>query len=276
MTILTPIVSVITIIAYFILSIFMPILGYLVPCYKIKKVNIFGSRYRIVINLAVALILYIMNIKILLVYLAYPFMTEFLFYLTQKFAHKVKTFDRIVLMSLTSTVIIFLIIYFNRAYIENMLNEALSLANSRVFNFEPQEIYASIMFLKENILSSIFSYLFIGNIFLFLALTGANSYEKWKISCYWLVPFMLFIIASKILIININPTLQDNIIMITRYIYTWYGIKTLFSLTAKIGVKFNILRHMISIILGITYPLPVFIFGALASFEVVEVKTIKI
>lgn len=276
MTILTPIVSVITILAYFALSIFMPILGYLVPCYKIKKVNIFGSRYRIIVNLAVALILYIMNIKVLLIYLVYPFMTEFLFYLTQKFAQKVKTFDRIVLMSITSTTVIFLIIYFNRAYIENILNEALSLANSRVFNFEPQEIYASIMFLKENLLSSIFSYLFIGNIFLFLALTGANSYDKWKISCYWLIPFMFLIIGSKILKININYNLQDNIIMITRYIYAWYGIRTLFSLTAQIGVKFNILRHMISIVLGIIYPLPVFILGALASFEVVEVKTIKI
>lgn len=273
MTILTPVVSVLTILVYFTLSVFMPILSYLVPYYKIKKVNIFGSRYRLIINLIVAIILYILNVKILLVYLIYPFLTEFLFYITQRYI-KIKTFDRIVIMSLISTIIISFILYYNRIYIENVLEEAIKISSENL-NMNIQDLYKSFKILKENLLSSIFSYLFIGNIFLFLAL-AANTYEKWKISCYWLLPFMFLIILNNILNINFNLNLQNNIIMIIRYIYTWYGIKTLYQLSGKIGVKFNILKHMISIIMGIFYPLPVFVIGALASFEIVEVETIKI
>lgn len=274
MTVFTPIVSVLTILAYFALSIFMPILGYLVPCYKIKKVNIFGSRYRLIINLSVALILYILNVKILIIYLIYPFLTEFLFYFTQRFVEKIKTFDRIVLMSFVSTLIIFLIIYYNRAYLENAINEAFK-ASKTVLGMDIKELYNSFLYLKANILSSIFSYLFIGNIFLFLALSP-NTYEKWKISCYWLVPFMFVIILDKLFGINFNMYLKENIITISKYIYTWYGIKTLYLLSGKVGIKYNLLKHALSIVIGLTYPLPVFVFGALASFDIVEVETIKI
>lgn len=273
MTILTPIVSVLTILAYFALSIFMPILGYLVPSYKIKKVNIFGNRYRIIINFSVAIILYILDIKILILYMVYPFLTEFLFYFTLRFITKIKTFDRIVLMSLISTLVIFIIVYYNRTYIENLMEEAIN-TSKVLINIDTEEVYRSFLYLKKNFLSSVFSYLFIGNIFLFLTL-AANTYERWRISAYWLLPFMLLIISNRLLGLNLNKYLSENIIAISRYIYTWYGVKTIYLLSGKIGIKFNLLRHALSIMLGIVYPLPVFILGALASFEIVEVKTIR-
>lgn len=272
MTILTPVISVLTILLYFVLSVCMPIFGYLVPSYKIKKVNIFGNRYRLAINLAVALILYILNIKILYIYLVYPFLTEFLFYATQRY-FKIKTFDRIVIMSLISTTVIFFLIYTNRAHLQQVIDEAIRLSSTNL-NLDIQNVYKSFVYLKENILSSIFSYLFMGNIFLFLAL-AAHTYEQWKISCNWLIPFIFIIMANKVLGMSFNSYLEDNIIMITRYIYTWYGIKILYQLCGKIGVKFNVLKHSISIMMGIFYPLPVFIIGALASFDIVEVKNIK-
>ncbi|MDY4011497.1 MAG: hypothetical protein SOY60_07505 [Fusobacterium gastrosuis] len=273
MTILTPVISVLTILVYFVLSVCMPIFGYLVPSYKIKKVNIFGNRYRLLINIAVALILYILNVKILFVYLVYPFLTEFLFYVTQRY-FKIKTYDRIVVMSLISTIVIFFLVYSNRAYLQKTIEEAI-LLSSKNFNLDIQDIYNSFIYLKENMISSIFSYLFMGNIFLFLAL-APNTYEQWKISCYWLLPFMTIIIVNRLIGISFNLYLEDNIIMITRYIYTWYGIKALYQLCGKIGVKFNVLKHSISIAMGIFYPLPVFIIGALASFDIVEVENIKI
>lgn len=273
MTILTPIASILTILAYFVLSIFMPILGYLVPSYKIKKVNIFGSKYRLIINFSVAIILYILDIKILILYLIYPFLTEFLFYFTLRFVTKIKTFDRIVLMSLISTLVIFILVYYNRAYIENLMEDTIN-RSKLLINIDAKEVYRTFLYLKKNFLSSIFSYLLIGNIFLFLTLSP-STYEKWKISAYWLLPFMLIIISVKALGLNLSSYLSENIITISRYIYTWYGVKTLYLLSGKVGIKFNFLKHAISVILGIIYPLPVFILGALASFEIVEVETIK-
>lgn len=276
MTILTPVISVLTIVAYFILSMFMPILGYLVPCYKIKKVNIFGSKYRILINLAVALVLYALNIKILMLYLIYPFLTEFLFYFTQRFVKKIRTFDRIIIMSLISTLVIFGIIYLNRNYLEATIKDALEVSSSTL-KIDIANIYQSFLYLKENMLSAIFSYLFIGNIFLFLALSvSLDNFGKWKISCYWIIPFIIIILMNRVLKISYNSYLESNIISLVRYIYTWYGIKIIYELCGKVGVKFSILKHVLSVVLGITYPLPVFIVGAMMSFDIVEVETIKL
>lgn len=276
MTILTPVISVLTIVAYFILSMFMPILGYLVPCYKIKKVNIFGNKYRILINLAVALVLYALNIKILMLYLIYPFLTEFLFYFTQRFVKKIRTFDRIIIMSLISTLVIFGIIYLNRNYLEATIKDALEVSSSTL-KIDIANIYQSFLYLKENMLSAIFSYLFIGNIFLFLALSvSLDNFGKWKISCYWIIPFIIIILMNRVLKISYNSYLESNIISLVRYIYTWYGIKIIYELCGKVGVKFSILKHALSVVLGITYPLPVFIVGAMMSFDIVEVETIKL
>ena len=46
-------------------------------------------------------------------------------------------------------------------------------------------------------------------------------------------------------------------------------------LIEKIGVKSNILKHGISILFGLSYPMVVFVIGALASFEFIEVKEIR-
>lgn len=274
MTILTPIVSVLTILAYFVLSIFMPIFGYLVPYYKIKKVNIFGSKYRLIVNLSVALILYIINIKILIIYLIYPFLTEFLFYLILRIKAKIKTFDKVVIMSLISTLIITTIIYYNRLYLENIVEEAFK-ASQLTLNMDVRDLYTTFLQLRKNLVSSIFSYLFIANIFLFLTLLP-NTYEVWKISPYWLVPFMLIIVLNKVSGLVLTEFFSENVIAIVRYIYTWYGVKTLYLLSTKVGIKFNLLKHTLSIVLAIIYPLPVFVLGALASFDIVEVETIKI
>jgi len=43
----------------------------------------------------------------------------------------------------------------------------------------------------------------------------------------------------------------------------------------KIGVKSNILKHGVSMLLGLSYPMVAFVIGALASFEFIEVKEIR-
>lgn len=177
-------------------------------------------------------------------------------------------------MSLISTLIITTIIYYNRLYLENIVEEAFK-ASELTLNMDVRDLYTTFLQLRKNLVSSIFSYLFIANIFLFLTLLP-NTYEVWKISPYWLVPFMLIIVLNKVSGLVLNEFFSENVIAIVRYIYTWYGVKTLYLLSTKVGIKFNLLKHTLSIVLAIIYPLPVFVLGALASFDIVEVETIKI
>ena len=54
------------------------------------------------------------------------------------------------------------------------------------------------------------------------------------------------------------------------------SVRKIYVLIEKIGVKSNILKHGVSMLLGLSYPMVAFIIGALASFEFIEVKEIKI
>lgn len=69
---------------------------------------------------------------------------------------------------------------------------------------------------------------------------------------------------------------ENNILEIIKYIFIWYGIKNFYILAEKIGVKSNILKHGVSIFIGLMYPMIAFIIGAVASFEVIEIKEIKL
>ena len=131
--------STITIIFYFILSLGIPILGYLVPYYKIRNVEIYGKKYSYIVNILVALsLLYIgekffLSENLLIVYLIFPYATEFLFYLFNRLALKnrffgnLKLYDRIVLTSIITTILMTVYVYFNRESIAINIDEALKL-----------------------------------------------------------------------------------------------------------------------------------------------------
>ena len=84
------------------------------------------------------------------------------------------------------------------------------------------------------------------------------------------------IMESKIFNISHNIFWENNILEIIEWIYTLYGIKVIYNLTEKIGIKSNILKHGISMLLGLSYPMVAFVIGALASFEFIEIKEIRI
>ena len=56
-----------------------------------------------------------------------------------------------------------------------------------------------------------------------------------------------------------NILLENNILEIIKWIYVLYGIKVIYNLTEKIGVKSDILKHGISMLLGLGYPMVAFI-----------------
>ena len=110
--------------------------------------------------------------------------------------------------------------------------------------------------------------------FLFLNLIP-STYKLWKISCYWLIPYMLILWAHKYNISS-NLLIENNILECIKWIYTLYGIKVIYSLLDRIGIKVNLIKHAVSMMIGLSYPPFVFIVGALVSFEFIEVKEIKI
>ena len=283
-----PIVSILmsaaTIVLYFFLSLFLPFLAYLIPYYKITRVNLYKKKYSLAVNIIVALILVFINPGYLMLYLIFPYAMEFMFYLFNKIAKRMQVFNRIVLMSVVPTILISLYLYANMDMINYTMNYMI-INLPRMKNIVEQVGIETVVTLQKSLQESMtlvtnyyifeaFFVVIVSYFFLFLNLIP-STYKLWKISCYWLIPYMLILWAHKYNISS-NLLIENNILECIKWMYVLYGIKVMYSLLDRIGVKANIIKHAISMMIGLQYAPFVFILGALVSFEFIEVKEIKI
>ncbi len=283
-----PIVSILmsaaTIVLYFFLSLFLPFLAYLIPYYKITRVNLYKKKYSLAVNIIVALILVFINPGYLMLYLIFPYAMEFMFYLFNKIAKRMQVFNRIVLMSIVPTILISLYLYANMDMINYTMNYMITNL-PRMKDIVEQVGIETVVAVQESIQESMtlvtnyyifgaFFVVIVSYFFLFLNLIP-STYKLWKISCYWLIPYMLILWAHKYNISS-NLLIENNILECIKWMYVLYGIKVIYSLLDRIGVKVNIIKHAISMMIGLQYAPFVFILGALVSFEFIEVKEIKI
>ena len=283
-----PIVSILmsaaTIVLYFFLSLFLPFLTYLIPYYKITRVNLYKKKYSLAVNIIVALILVFINPGYLMLYLIFPYAMEFMFYLFNKIAKRMQVFNRIVLMSVVPTILISLYLYANMDMINYTMNYMITNL-PRMKNIVEQVGIENVVALQKSLQESMvlvrnyyifgaFFVVIVSYFFLFLNLIP-STYKLWKISCYWLIPYMLILWAHKYNISS-NLLIENNILECIKWMYVLYGIKVMYSLLDRIGVKANIIKHAISMMIGLQYAPFVFILGALVSFEFIEVKEIKI
>ena len=283
-----PIVSILmsaaTIVLYFFLSLFLPFLAYLIPYYKITRVNLYKKKYSLAVNIIVALILVFINPGYLMLYLIFPYAMEFMFYLFNKIAKRMQVFNRIVLMSIVPTILISLYLYANMDMINYTMNYMITNL-PRMKDIVEQVGIETVVAVQESIQESMalvsnyyifgaFFIVIVSYFFLFLNLIP-STYKLWKISCYWLIPYMLILWAHKYNISS-NLLIENNILECIKWMYVLYGIKVIYSLLDRIGVKTNIIKHAISMMIGLQYAPFVFILGALVSFEFIEVKEIKI
>ncbi len=283
-----PIVSILmsaaTIVLYFFLSLFLPFLAYLIPYYKITRVNLYKKKYSLAVNIIVALILVFINSGYLMLYLIFPYAMEFMFYLFNKIAKRMQVFNRIVLMSIVPTILISLYLYANMDMINYTMNYMITNL-PRMKNIVEQVGIETVVALQKSLQESMvlvrnyyifgaFFVVIVSYFFLFLNLIP-STYKLWKISCYWLIPYMLILWAHKYNISS-NLLIENNILECIKWMYVLYGIKVMYSLLDRIGVKTNIIKHAISMMIGLQYAPFVFILGALVSFEFIEVKEIKI
>ena len=276
MAIVSILMSAGTIIVYFFLSLFIPFLTYLIPYYKITKVNLYKKKYSLAINILVALILFHISPSFLIYYLIFPYTMEFTFYLFNKLSRRIQVYNRIVIMSIIPTTLILIYIYINRVEIIRIINLLPQLEEFKKLGIEYIRRFQEAMIdISQNIVYQVFKFVFLATIFLFLTLIPA-TYKLWKLSCYWIIPYIVILWSQRFLNIPHNVFWENNILEIIKYMFVWYGIKNLYVLIEKIGVKSNILKHGISILFGLSYPMVVFVIGALASFEFIEVKEIRI
>ena len=276
MAIVSILMSAGTIIVYFFLSLFIPFLTYLIPYYKITRVNLYKKKYSLAINILVALILFHISPSFLIYYLIFPYTMEFTFYLFNKLSRRIQVYNRIVIMSIIPTTLILIYIYINRVEIIRIINLLPQLEEFKKLGIEYiRKFQETMMDISQNIVFQVFKFVFLATIFLFLTLIPA-TYKMWKLSCYWIIPYVVILWSQRFLNISHNIFWENNILEMIKYIFVWYGIKNYYILAEKIGIKSNILKHGLSMLLGLSYPMVAFVVGAIISFEFIEVKEITI
>ena len=236
-----PIVSILmsaaTIVLYFFLSLFLPFLAYLIPYYKITRVNLYKKKYSLAVNIIVALILVFINPGYLMLYLIFPYAMEFMFYLFNKIAKRMQVFNRIVLMSIVPTILISLYLYANMDMINYTMNYMITnlprmkdiMAQAGI---ETAEALQESMDLVTNYyIFGAFFVVIVSYFFLFLNLIP-STYKLWKISCYWLIPYMLILWAHKYNISS-NLLIENNILECIKWMYVLYGIKIIYIFCIK-------------------------------------------
>ena len=276
MAIVSILMSAGTIIIYFFLSLFIPFLTYLIPYYKITRVNLYKKKYSLAINILVALILFHISPSFLIYYLIFPYTMEFTFYLFNKLSRRIQVYNRIVIMSIIPTTLILIYIYINRVEIIRIINLLSQLEEFKKLGIEYiRKFQETMMDISQNIVFQVFKFVFLATIFLFLTLIPA-TYKMWRLSCYWIIPYVVILWSQRFLNISHNIFWENNILEMIKYIFVWYGIKNYYILAEKIGIKSNILKHGLSMLLGLSYPMVAFVVGAIISFEFIEVKEIRI
>ena len=85
------------------------------------------------------------------------------------------------------------------------------------------------IYISQNIVSQVFKYVFLATFFLFLTLIP-GTYKLWKLSCYWIVPYILILWSQRFLNISHNIFWENNIVEIIKiYICLVWNKKSLCS-----------------------------------------------
>ena len=148
-------------------------------------------------------------------------------------------------MSVVPTILISLYLYANMDMINYTMNYMITNL-PRMKDIVEQVGIETVVAVQESIQESMtlvtnyyifgaFFVVIVSYFFLFLNLIP-STYKLWKISCYWLIPYMLILWAHKYNISS-NLLIENNILECIKWMYVLYGIKVMYSLLDRIRSK---------------------------------------
>lgn len=250
-----------TIVVLFLLSLAIPVTSFILPVYKIRKMRRLTFKSKILANIIAMIVIGAISYKLLILYLIFFILIEVLYHYFDKINPAVEKFDRIVIISIAVTILMGAFTYLVRDDLQAGMN-LIGEFYTEYLELNPVEVKAIFTSLKENILFYIFDYSMLCVFFLYVCVDLIN-YQKWKISFGWLLLYIVpFFIAH---IFDISNFYTINILKIGELIFTFYGIKTVYSFLTRY-IKFKFLNNFVAFALAIQFPFLMFIIGVLGGF----------
>ena len=251
-------------ISMFALAFMVPFLSFLLPVYKIKKMNHLSGKKKIIVNLVAMGIISAIDLRLLPFYIGIFLVIETLYYYFKKVKPEVALFDRIII----STSIVTLFTIGLTLLLIGNISEILGVNQSfytNVMDIEPKQIEEIFTIAKENSIFIVFIYSLICNYLTYFVL-DSKTYRSWNMSYKWI---LLYIVAFFITtVLKVDNFYVNNIFQISKLIYVVFGIKVIYTLLRGKTLKFRGMAKMTAVLTAATFPTIVFLLGALKSFNI--------
>lgn len=254
--------------ALFLVSTSMPFLSWVLPYYKIKKLENADLKTKIIANIVALAAIGWVDIKFLITYIGVFCSIEILYYLLKRYGKKIPCFDRIFITSLLIGAGICVYMYFNRVGL-NIGFEQLKNLYLQKTTFTQYEVDMAFKYIKDNFIYLIFVYINM-TVFLTYYFLNKESFFKWDVSYLWLVPYVIVFFIEKYT--SFGGSLTGNILSILKIVYIMYFMRIVAGILNE-KVKKQSLCFTIGVFLALISPELAFIFGALASG--IKIKIVK-
>ncbi|MEG3013722.1 MAG: hypothetical protein RR795_04560 [Cetobacterium sp.] len=254
--------------ALFLVSTSIPLLSWVLPFYKIKKLENADLKTKVIANVVAVAIIGWVDYKFLITYIGVFVSIEVLYLLFKKYGNKIEYFDRIFITSLIVGGLVCGYMYFNRVGL-NISLENLKTLYIQKTEFSKPEIDMAFKYIKENFSYLVFLYMNV-TVFLMYYFLNKEDFINWEVSYLWLVPYISLFFLERYL--ALNNTLILNGMNILKIVYSLYFVRIVTkALNEKI--KQQQLSFIVGVFLALMSPEFAFIFGALASG--IKIQVIK-
>lgn len=250
----------------FFIGLTLPLFGFLLPNYHMKRVEKWTSRQKLLIHGMLLLLLFIVQsylqvFPLVYLYLSVPlvFILGYEYFYWKRSKNR-RSFDEIFLLSLLSTCL--LVVYISLFQEKYWMLYDSVLKTLREFYELP---YESIAFLHKRLSLYYPSLLFEQLTWIiyasFVSVAGLKRYRYWKMHYFWVLPYLCLLLGD--LYFSFENFYLINALAISRNILFWYGLKALYFLFVGNFRKRRWLLQLFVLLIGFQYPQEFAIFGGL-------------
>lgn len=254
--------------ALFLVSTSMPFLSWVLPYYKIKKLEKADLKTKIIANIVALAAIGWIDTHFLVTYVGVFISIEILYYILKKYGKNIQYFDKIFIISLLIGTGICIYIFFNRVTLNAGFEQLKNLYLQKT-TFSQYEVDMAFKYIKNNFIYLVFAYLNM-TVFLVYYFLHKEDFFGWEVSYLWLIPYICIFFIGKYT--SFGGNLVTNILEVLKIVYIMYFMKIVANILYE-KVKKQSLCFVIGVFLGLISPEFAFIFGALASG--IKIKIVK-
>ncbi|MFK4784720.1 hypothetical protein [Fusobacterium sp. MFO224] len=248
----------------------VPITGFMLPNYKLKNGAEFTLREHITTNIVILAGIAAISYQNVLLYISVFLAIEMLYYVFKYVkvkSYRFKIFDRIVITSIISTILMLICMRFLTGDIESM-KKLIGDMYINNYGMSEKDLKLAFDFIRDYRYFLLYTYAGLMTYLTYL-MRGKKYYKTWQVSYIWVVFYIIPFLAKKYF--NVESILLQNILLMTKISYIVYAAKILYNLIGN-KIRFGLLKYILSLVVVFYFPNTSFVLGGLISFRMIKVK----